>query len=62
MHFHLLDPTDYEQRRPLDELFSTEELESFLDQLNISRNLYQDILTSVDDDLNYGNLLQRIME
>jgi len=62
MHFHLLDPTDYEQRRPLDELFSTEDLESFLDQLNISRDLYQDIVSTVDDDLSFGDLLQRVME
>ena len=64
MHFHLLDHTDYEKLRPalLDELFNHQEMETFLDQLNISRDLYQDIVDKVGDDLSFGEILQRIME
>jgi len=38
------------------------EVESFYDELNISRYLYQEIASSVDDDQSFGGLLQHIIE
>jgi hypothetical protein len=65
MTFHLLDSSDYEEKLNLTgniSAFTRKEMESFLDNLNISRDLYRDIVTTVDDDISFGDLLQRVIE
>jgi hypothetical protein len=60
MSFHVLGVDDYEQRET--EAFSQIEMESFLTHLNISKELYHDIVNTVDDDQSFGDLLQRVIE
>lgn len=60
MHFHMLDSDGYAKREA--DAFSQTEMESFLTHLNITRELYQDIVNTVDDDSSFGNLLERVIE
>lgn len=60
MSFHVLGADDYAKRET--EAFSQTEMESFLTHLNISRELYHDIVNTVDDDQSFGELLQRVIE
>jgi len=60
MAFHVLGAGDYARRET--EAFSQTEMESFLTHLNITRELYHDIVNTVDDDQSFGELLQRVIE
>ena len=69
MKFHLLDHNVFADREANDastttptNVFSQSEMESFLNQLNISTELYQDIVDTVDNDTSFGDLLQRVIE
>lgn len=70
MKFHLLDHNAFTERQANNainaattpNMFSQSEMESFLNQLNISTDLYQDIVDTVDNDTCFGDLLQRVIE
>jgi hypothetical protein len=61
MSFHVLGDDDYAQRETDKTTFSHKELESFLTHLNITTELYDDIVSAVDDDQSFGDLLQHII-
>mmetsp|Transcript_6770 Transcript_6770/g.8233 ORF Transcript_6770/g.8233 Transcript_6770/m.8233 type:complete len:414 (-) Transcript_6770:144-1385(-) len=42
--------------------FSRDEMEDFLHDLNLPKDLYQDIVKTVDDDAGFGYLLEKIIE
>jgi hypothetical protein len=63
MKFHLLSHSDLMERELMNvDNFSHSDMEHFLSQLNISKDLYQDIVDSVDNDSNFGDLLQRVVD
>lgn len=63
MKFHLLSHSDLMERELMNvDHFSHSDMEHFLSQLNISKDLYQDIVDSVDSDSNFGDLLQRVVD
>jgi hypothetical protein len=71
MKFHLLDQNAFREREAnagainattTPNMFNQSEMESFLNQLNISTDLYQDIVDTVDNDTCFGDLLQRVIE
>lgn len=60
MPFHLLDAEEFAKREASD--FSRAELDTFLSHLNISSELYDDIVNTADDDFVFGDLLERVIE
>jgi hypothetical protein len=62
MSFHVVGTDDYLQREEKEAFSSQKEMDSFLTRLNISTELYADIVDTVDDDHSFGDLLQRIID
>eukprot|EP00545_Synedropsis_sp_CCMP1620_P001017 CAMPEP_0119006484 /NCGR_PEP_ID=MMETSP1176-20130426/2316_1 /TAXON_ID=265551 /ORGANISM="Synedropsis recta cf, Strain CCMP1620" /LENGTH=312 /DNA_ID=CAMNT_0006958397 /DNA_START=59 /DNA_END=997 /DNA_ORIENTATION=+ len=61
MQFHVLDADEGLAKREA-EAFSRAEMDTFLNHLNISKELYDDIVNTVDDDFVFGDLLERVLE
>ena len=63
MKFHLLSRSDLVERELMNvDHYSPADMDHFLSQLNISKDLYQDIVDAVDTDANFGELLQRVFD
>jgi HSF-type DNA-binding len=63
MKFHLLSRSDLVERELMNvDHYSPADMDHFLSQLNISKDLYQDIVDAVDSDADFGDLLQRVFD